>query len=119
MTLSALMTRSGGQCELCAATTDLAPFTVSTLAADAEILLCATCRSQLEQPATINADHFQCLQGSMWSPVAAVQIQAWRLLEQGRWVYLGAQMLVQVALIAAVEAARAGENGRGFAVVAE
>ena len=28
--------------------------------------------------------------------------QAWRLLEQGRWVYLGALMLVQVALIAAV-----------------
>lgn len=80
MTLSDLMTRSGGQCELCAATDQLAPFTVSGGPADAEILLCGSCHSQLTNPASINADHFQCLTGSMWSPVPAVQVQAWRLL---------------------------------------
>lgn len=78
--MSALTDRNPGQCELCAATDNLAPFTVSGGPADAEILLCGTCHSQLTSPATINADHFQCLRDSMWSPVLAVQVQAWRLL---------------------------------------
>lgn len=80
MTLSTLMTRSGGQCELCAATDNLAPFTVSAVPVDADILLCGTCQAQVSNPATIDGDHFQPLRDSMWSQVPAVQVQAWRLL---------------------------------------
>lgn len=80
----ALLERSGGQCELCTATTDLDSYEVAATPAqaDGDILLCGTCRSQLQAPATIEADHWQCLRDSMWSPVPAVQVVAWRLLQR-------------------------------------
>lgn len=79
-----LMERSGGKCELCAADTGLVPYTVpaSEGRGDADILLCQTCRNQLENPAELDGDHWRCLGDSMWSQVPAVQVTAWRLLKR-------------------------------------
>ncbi len=79
-----LMERSGGKCELCAADTGLAPCEVpaSEGRSDADILLCQTCRGQLENPAELDSDHWRCLSDSMWSQVPAVQVTAWRLLKR-------------------------------------
>lgn len=70
------------QCDLCGATQDLELFKVtpaSNLGND-EITLCATCRSQIEDSDTTDANHWRCLNDSMWSQDAAVQVMAWRQL---------------------------------------
>ncbi|WKT60010.1 PhnA domain-containing protein [Microbulbifer thermotolerans] len=79
-----LVARSGGQCELCGADSGLKPYSVSASEGrgDADILLCETCRTQLENPAQIDSGHWQCLSDSMWSQVPAVQVMAWRLLKR-------------------------------------
>ncbi|WP_346837461.1 PhnA domain-containing protein [Microbulbifer sp. SAOS-129_SWC] len=79
-----MMQRSGGKCELCAATGDLAAYTLpaSSGHGDADLLLCPTCLPQLDGAAALDSDHWRCLSDSMWSPVPAVQIAAWRLLKR-------------------------------------
>ncbi|WP_143186904.1 PhnA domain-containing protein [Microbulbifer donghaiensis] len=79
-----LMERSGSKCELCAADSGLEPYGVpaSEGRGDADILLCETCRSQLDNPADLDGAHWRCLSDSMWSPVPAVQVMAWRLLKR-------------------------------------
>ena len=43
-------------------------------------LTCNTCRGQIEQPETIEPNHWRCLNDSMWSQEPAVQVMAWRML---------------------------------------
>lgn len=84
MTLDAdLHARSGAQCELCGGADDLAAHTVpphDDADADHTVLLCATCRGQIETPDTTDVHHWRCLGDSMWTPVPAVQVMAWRML---------------------------------------
>ncbi|NBN63474.1 PhnA domain-containing protein [Pannonibacter tanglangensis] len=79
-----LITRAGGCCELCGATTELAASAVAPRpgdSADETILACRTCREALDGIA--EPDHrWHCLSESAWSPVPAVQVVAWRQLEQ-------------------------------------
>lgn len=85
MTVSQLMERSGGRCELCGADQDLQPLLVAASASDdAEhsVLLCTTCRAGLQTPETSQAAHWRCLNDSMWSQVPAVQVMAYRQLKQ-------------------------------------
>ncbi|MFC6978170.1 hypothetical protein [Microbulbifer taiwanensis] len=79
-----LMARSDGRCELCSAESGLESCSVpaSEGRGDADILLCQTCRTQLENPAQLDAGHWRCLGDSMWSQVPAVQVTAWRLLKR-------------------------------------
>ena len=81
-----LQSRSESKCELCAATENLSVFEVapSDGTADQSILICATCREQIEDPEKVNANHWRCLNDSMWSQVPAVQVMAWRMLTQLR-----------------------------------
>jgi len=85
-TEQALRARSGDTCELCGATDDLGVFEVapSDGSADRSVLICATCRGQIEHPETMNANHWRCLNDSMWSQVPAVQVMAWRMLNRLR-----------------------------------
>jgi len=46
------------------------------------VCVCASCLSQIENPETMDANHWRCLNDSMWSPVPAVQVMAWRLLHR-------------------------------------
>lgn len=79
---SDLATRAEGKCELCAATEGLQPLQVEPARngdADDHILACSTCRGQIDG-ADLDPHHWRCLNDSMWTPVPAVQVTAWRLL---------------------------------------
>ncbi|MEJ1355583.1 MAG: PhnA domain-containing protein [Candidatus Sedimenticola sp. (ex Thyasira tokunagai)] len=79
----ALLTRSGSKCELCGATESLGVYEVppdSENDADKCVLICESCREQIEQPERVDANHWRCLNDSMWSQVPAVQVMAWRML---------------------------------------
>lgn len=82
-----LRERSGSKCELCGATDDLTIYEVPSSphsGGDANVLLCNTCRTQIEDPATVEVNHWRCLNDSMWSQVPAVQVIAWRMLTRLR-----------------------------------
>ncbi|MEN8171024.1 MAG: PhnA domain-containing protein [Pseudomonadota bacterium] len=75
--------RSESKCELCGATDELGVYEIPPAydgSADQSVLLCKTCRTQIENPEQIDANHWRCLNDSMWSQVPAVQIMAWRML---------------------------------------
>ncbi len=78
-----LMDRSDSKCELCTATENLSVFEVVDSPAelnetDRSILTCDLCLEQINTPS--NANHWRCLNDSMWTPVPAVQVMAWRML---------------------------------------
>lgn len=82
-----LQTRADAKCELCGAADGLSVYDVpptSNGSADQAVLICGTCRSQIEDPAQMEANHWRCLNDSMWTPVAAVQVMAWRMLSRLR-----------------------------------
>ncbi|MGB5665449.1 MAG: PhnA domain-containing protein [Maribacter sp.] len=87
--LEDLQTRSGSKCELCTATDNLKVYEVppvSTGGVDGSILACETCIGQIESQSlgtdTIDANHWRCLNDSMWSEHQAVQVVAWRMLSR-------------------------------------
>jgi len=78
-----LQERSGGKCELCGSTDSLTVFEVKPISnrgGDENVMVCGTCSEQLEDPNTIDANHWRCLNDSMWSEVAAVKVVAYRML---------------------------------------
>ncbi|MFV0377045.1 MAG: PhnA domain-containing protein [Mangrovibacterium sp.] len=81
----ALKERSDSVCELCGNTDGLTVYALPPVLennSDKCVLLCATCNSQVENPETMYANHWRCLNDSMWSTVPAVQVLSWRLLNQ-------------------------------------
>lgn len=75
--------RANNACELCKSTEQLSIYTLppsTSESTDNSVLVCATCASQIEAPATMDANHWRCLNDSMWSEQLAVQILSWRLL---------------------------------------
>jgi len=84
---SELQTRSNSKCELCAATDQLSGYPVAPYddeSIDHNIVVCHTCNDQLTDSAKTDANHWRCLNDSMWSQVPAVQVVAWRMLNQLR-----------------------------------
>lgn len=79
-----LMERSGGKCELSGVTDNLCVMEITPSDGTAEqcVLISETLRSQIENPETLDANQFRCLNDSMWSPVGAVQVLSYRLLHQ-------------------------------------
>ena len=76
--------RSGSVCELSGATDNLKVYEVPGApdhSADGCILISETCLRQIEDPETADANHWRCLNDSMWSTVPAVQVVAWRMLQ--------------------------------------
>lgn len=67
-----LMARSGGVCEFCGGTDDLA---AQAFAPAGDVLLCQTCRSDAAPAA-----HWRCLEGAAWSVEPAVQFAVARRL---------------------------------------
>lgn len=84
MSLStALESRSESKCELCSSTENLSAYTVAPKSGDQaedQVVTCATCLTQIENPDQMDANHWRCLNDSMWSQVPAVQVMAHRLL---------------------------------------
>ena len=81
----ALHHRSESKCELCGAGENLRVYEVppdSQGGVDNCVLLCETCRVQVEDPTKVDVHHWRCLNDSMWSQVPAVQVMAWRMLKR-------------------------------------
>lgn len=80
----ALFTRANNQCELCGANDALGPYSVpeSQGQGDATVLLCQTCQTNVDAPNAIDSTHWRALNDSMWSPVPAVQVLAFRVLKR-------------------------------------
>ena len=82
-----LQNRSDNKCELCGATDNLGIYEVPPEAdgsADKAVYICDTCKNQIENPDIMDANHWRCLNDSMWSQEPAVQVMAWRMLSRLR-----------------------------------
>ena len=82
-----LLERSGSKCELCSGKENLKVYEVppvSTGGIDGSLLACTTCINQIENPETTDANHWRCLNDSMWSEFKPVQAVAWRMLSRLR-----------------------------------
>jgi protein PhnA len=80
-----LQERSGSKCELCGSTEGLGIYEVtpvSTGGLDGSVLACNTCKSQIENPDSMDSNHWRCLNDSMWSEHDAVKVVAWRMLSR-------------------------------------
>ena len=78
-----LFSRSESKCELCTSTENLTVYEVppeSNGNPEQSVLLCDTCKDQIENPDKVDVNHWRCLNDSMWSQVPAVQVLAWRML---------------------------------------
>lgn len=78
-----LESRSGGTCELCNASENLTEYEVKpaqNTGSDGYALLCNTCIEQIEDPEATDANHWRCLNDSMWSEVPAIKVLAYRIL---------------------------------------
>ena len=86
-TESELHSRSESKCELCSASDNLTAYDVppdGDGSVDQCVLMCATCHQQIENSDAVDANHWRCLNDSMWSQVPAVQVMAWRMLTRLR-----------------------------------
>ena len=75
--------RSGSKCELCSSMKNLKVYEIPPDPkgiADDSILICESCNDQIEAIEKIDVNHWRCLNDSMWSPIPAVQVMAWRML---------------------------------------
>lgn len=80
-----LQERSGSKCELCTQTKNLAVYEIPPVerpSSDHSVLLCDTCLPQVTGTIDLDANHWRCINDSMWSQVPAVQILSWRLLKR-------------------------------------
>lgn len=80
-----LQQRSGAICELCSAKDSLKVYEVPpkfTGGIDGSLLACETCIGQIETPDTTDANHWRCLNDSMWSEHETVKVVAWRILSR-------------------------------------
>ncbi len=83
--LEQLRQRSGSQCELCSSTDNLREYKVPPVSIDGldgSLLGCEICISQIENPDATDANHWRCLNDSMWSEHEAVKAVAWRMLSR-------------------------------------
>ena len=82
-----LLARSESKCELCSSTENLTVYEVppeSDGNPEQSVLLCDTCKDQIENPDKVDANHWRCLNDTMWSQIPAVQVMAWRMLSRLR-----------------------------------
>jgi len=78
-----LQERADNKCEICASTTDLSSYKLPPKEEEDVnnyILACSKCKNQITKQDDLDGDHLRCLNDSMWSEVAAVQVVVWRLL---------------------------------------
>ncbi len=80
-----LQQRSDSKCELCGSESNLAVYEIPPDfdgSADQAVLLCDSCREQINHPDKVDANHWRCLNDSMWSQTPAVQVMAYRMLNR-------------------------------------
>ncbi|MBB3697978.1 PhnA domain-containing protein [Flammeovirga yaeyamensis] len=80
-----LQKRSNGVCELCASEENVSPFLVepkSSKDIEDHANLCQHCQEQILDKSKMDANHWRCLNDSMWNENPAVQVLAWRMLQR-------------------------------------
>lgn len=82
-----LARRAKSKCELTgAAGVPLRPYEVPPVAEDPDIartlLISEACHEMLERPAQLKGREWQCLAEAVWSEMPAVQVVAWRMLNE-------------------------------------
>ena len=85
--LKTLQNRSNSTCEFCTATNGLRVYTIPPSlneSVDNSLLVCDTCFNQIEKQSEMDANHWRCLNDSMWNEHVAVQIMSWRMLQRLR-----------------------------------
>jgi protein PhnA len=89
-----LVRRCSSHCELCDAQgVGLRIFEVPPVPVEPDlehcIMICDSCREQIERPKRRDPNYWRCLNGSVWSTVPAVKVMALAMLakiaEQERW----------------------------------
>ena len=78
-----LQQRGNHQCELCGSSTELATYVVAPKPGDSSddcVLVCGRCNEQLSGDVDLDVTHWRCLNDSMWSTVAAVQVLSYQQL---------------------------------------
>lgn len=94
-----LQQRSEGKCELCRSADALKIYEVShapATNADTCILICDTCRAQIERKAELDSNHWKFLSEAMWSEVPGIQVVSWRMLnrlQQESWAMENLDMM--------------------------
>ena len=68
------------ECALCSSDGELSEFVVAPK--DEVVALCGVCHSQVIGDTDLDENHWRCLNDSMWSETAAVQVLAWRMLNK-------------------------------------
>lgn len=81
-----LYERSGSKCELCGSSDDLKIYLTKeeAMSVDNSVLVCTTCKNQIENVTTTDPNHWRCLSDSMWNENKPVQVVAWRMLNRLR-----------------------------------
>ncbi|MGB0836967.1 MAG: PhnA domain-containing protein [Flavobacteriaceae bacterium] len=80
-----LKERSNDQCELCQSSEEVSLYRIPpslTESVDTCLMLCSTCRDQIEEKQDMDSNHWRCLNDSMWSEHSAVQVMSWRMLQR-------------------------------------
>ena len=83
--LSELQNRSNHHCELCTSEEKLAIYEVKPVSNggfDGSILACETCVNQIENPKTMDSNHWRCLNDAIWSEFSPVKVISWRMLHR-------------------------------------
>jgi protein PhnA len=96
-----LTERAGAKCELCEATGALTPIAIppeGPIDVGRCVILCDACGPQVAG-GNLDGDHLRCLQGALWSEVAAVQVVSWRLLHRLQAEHEWAQELLDQAYL--------------------
>jgi len=79
--------RSNSVCELCSSDENLQVYVVPLSkdeSLDNSLMACKTCVEQIDNPEVTDANHWRCLNDSMWSEHKPVQVVAWRMLSRLR-----------------------------------
>ncbi len=86
MSLSrALSKRCNDVCELCGGEEGLQAYVVAPKSGDSideQVVVCQTCHTQLADDGQIEANHWRCLNDSIWHEVDAVKVVSYRMLHK-------------------------------------
>ncbi len=107
-----LLSRSHSKCELCTSSKEISLYEIPPVTKFDEstaLIVCETCKEQIENPEAIDPTHWRCLNESMWSEHQPVQVMAYRMLSQLREEVWAQDLLEQLFLDDSVlEWAKAG-----------
>lgn len=115
-----LKARSNNKCELCGSTNELEQHLLDkggSSEPDNSVVLCEKCKEEALSDSALDANHFRCLNDSMWSEHIPVQIMVYRvltLLRDEAWaIDLKSQMYLDEESIAIAEAGVMNSNSGG------